>query len=268
MHPAPPPVLRFLDLLHGTYMAVARKTKKEGRRCARYYHSQGTYPEPPPLREVQPGDVVMLHSVADFFHHKPAWRLYFFLNISISDYDATLEPCNWYQFYDAFERAHLDTPWGALFHAVHPRAPASARVMSARLSAVLRFWDSLSVPRYQHKTFNRFYTLEELITDIYGRTLNAWCPKAPPTVRAHLQATVERMSQATREDCLQTILRVMPSILTGPYKLDHREELGDPALQIERLSALTPEEFERISSAYSSPVYAQMRRWDEELGLH
>ena len=80
--------------------------------------------------------------------------------------------------------------------------------------------------------------------DIYGKTLEAWCPGGPASVREHLALTVERMARATREDCLEAVLRVMPVVVEANTDLKHREVLSDPDFLRERLSALPPKKFE------------------------
>ncbi|HYO55508.1 hypothetical protein [Archangium sp.] len=46
------------------------------------------------------------------------------------------------------------------------------------------------------------YTLEELLEESYGETLEAWCPGAARSVRGHLEVVVERMARATRAECI------------------------------------------------------------------
>ena len=52
--------------------------------------------------------------------------------------------------------------------------------MAERLAALLRFWDVLQGPRYAFWAFGSHPTLEDLMEYIYGMTLEAWCPEAPP----------------------------------------------------------------------------------------
>ena len=58
--------------------------------------------------------------------------------------------------------------------------------------------------------------------------LEAWCPGGPASVREHMALTVERMSRATREDCLEAVLRVIPALVAVDAEFKHREVLGDP----------------------------------------
>ena len=97
--------------------------------------------------------------------------------------------------------------------------------MARRLAALLGFWDVLQGPRYAF-WFERKDTLEELIEDIYGMTLKAWCPGSPASVREHL------------------------------------------ALTVERIAALSPKDFENLSSAYRYAVNGPLCAWDRELGRH
>jgi hypothetical protein len=140
--------------------------------------------------------------------------------------------------------------------------------MANRLAALLRFWEVLQGLRYAFWSFDQKYTLEELMDDIYRRTLEAWCPGGPAPVREHLALTVERMSRATREECLEAVLRVIPGMVEVDNDLKHREVLGDPGFLHERLSALPPKKFEDISSAYKYAVSMQLSDWDRELGRH
>jgi hypothetical protein len=50
--------------------------------------------------------------------------------------------------------------------------------------------------------------------------------------------------------------------------LKHYEVLRDPGFLRERLSALPPERFEELSSAYKYSVAVQLAAWDRELGRH
>jgi len=80
--------------------------------------------------------------------------------------------------------------------------------------------------------------------------------------------TVERMVRATREDCLEAVLRVVPVLVEEDTEFKHREELCDPGFLRKRLSALPPERFETLSSAYKYTVTVQLAAWDRELGRH
>lgn len=259
--------LEFPALLYGPSSAIVRKGRREGRRYAEHYLKHGTFPLPTQMREVLPGEVVFTEPFADFSREAPAWRLHLFLEV-ISGFDDTVGMQEWRRLRPLLEATCRETPWGALYHAVQPSAPQSAERMAARLAAVLRFWDLLSLARYRHIELEVDYTLEQLMQLRYGRTFEAWCPKISGSVREHMEATVERMARATREDCLQAVLRLVPYILTGPFKLKHREVLGDPAFLPERFATLAPELFDELSSAYPSPVYAQVRSWDKDLDIH
>ena len=166
---------------------------------------------------------------------------------------------------EAFESFCLSTPWGALYHAVSPPPLRSAERMARRLAALLRFWDVLRGPRYAF-WFDREYTLEELVEDIYGMTLDAWCPGGPSSARERLALMVERMARASRADCMEAVLRVIPVLVRANADLQHREELIDPDFLRERLDALRPEDFEDISSAYRFTVNGQLYAWDRALG--
>lgn len=138
--------------------------------------------------------------------------------------------------------------------------------MANRLASVLRFWDVLQVPRYAFWLFDDHYTLEELMEDRWGDTLEAWCPGGPASVREHLALTMERMARATQEDCQEAVLRMMPVVVEGNTDLKNREVLRNPDFLRERLTALPPETFEDLSSADKYAVNGQLYAWDRELG--
>ena len=76
------------------------------------------------------------------------------------------------------------------------------------------------------------------------------------------------MSHATREECVQVVQRMIPHVLNRPSnKFKHQAVLSEPDFQHERLSTLSPEQFERISGAYPSAVYERLLDWDDELDL-
>jgi len=139
--------------------------------------------------------------------------------------------------------------------------------MANRLASVLHFWEVLQGPRYAFR-FSKKYTLEELMEDIYRKTLEAWCPGGPTAVREHLTLTVERMARANREECLEAVLRVIPAMVEVDTSLKHREVLSDPGFLRERLCALPANKFESLSSAYTYAVNGQLYAWDRELGRH
>ncbi|MGZ3460217.1 MAG: hypothetical protein ACXU86_17145, partial [Archangium sp.] len=94
----------------------------------------------------------------------------------------------------------------------------------------------------------------------------AWCPGGPASVREHMAQTVERMARATREECEEAVLRLMPVLVEEDPEFKHREVLSDPDFLRERLSALPPERFETLSGAYKYTVTTQLAAWDRELG--
>ncbi|MFY0579490.1 hypothetical protein ACN28S_39220 [Cystobacter fuscus] len=74
------------------------------------------------------------------------------------------------------------------------------------------------------------------------------------------------MAHATREECLEAVLRVIPLLVEGDNDLKHPEVLRDPGFLRERLSALSPEKFVSLSGAEKYTVSAQLSAWDRELG--
>jgi hypothetical protein len=138
--------------------------------------------------------------------------------------------------------------------------------MANRLASLLRFWDVLQGSRYAFWSPEQKYTLDELLEDIYRKTLEAWCPGGPASVREHLALAVERMARATREECEEAVLRVIPVVVEMDTDLKHRDVLSDPDFLRERLRALPPKKFEDFSSAYKYAVSGQLWAWDRELG--
>jgi hypothetical protein len=262
------PVLEFPAWLYDTTAAILRKVRTEGRWWAREYLKTGAFPQPRQMRQMQPGEVLVMHSGAEGFDwNRPRWRVHLFVEVFTS-LDECVPEEERQRTEEAFESFCLSTPWGALYHAVSPPPRRSAERMANRLTSVLRFWDVLQGPRYAFWSFEQKYTLEELLEDIYRKTLEAWCPGGPASVREHMALAVERMSRATREDCMEAVLRVIPVLVEGDTDLKHPEVLSDPDFLRERLSALSPKDFEDISSAYKYAVTGQLAAWDRELGRH
>ncbi|MFY0565062.1 hypothetical protein ACN28E_14575 [Archangium lansingense] len=261
-----PPVLEFPAWLYGTTAAILRKVRAESHWWAREYLKTGAFPQPRQMRQVQPGEVLVMHSGGEFDLGRTRWWVHMFLSVFMG-LDEGVPEEEHQRMGDAFESFCLSTPWGALYYAVSPRPPHSAVLMANRLASVLRFWDVLQGPRYAFWPGKK-YTLDELMEDIYRKTLEAWCPGGPASVREHMALTVERMAHSTREDCLEAVLRVMPVVVEANTALKHREVLSDPDFLRERLRALPPKDFEDISSADKYAVNGQLYAWDRELGRH
>ncbi|HEX8820524.1 MAG TPA: hypothetical protein VF794_11410 [Archangium sp.] len=266
MNPEESPVLEFPAWLYGTTAAIRRKVRAEGHWWARQYLKTGAFPQPRQMRQVPPGEVLVMRPGAEFDLNGTRWWMHMFVGVFTS-LDECIQKEARQRTEEAFESFCLNTPWGALYHAVSPPPLRSAERMANRLASVLRFWDVLQGLRYAF-WFGKKYTLEELMEDIYRKTLEAWCPGGPASVREHMALTVEHMSRATREDCLEAVLRVIPVLVKVDTDLKHREVLGDPGFLRERLCALPQEDFEDFSSAYKYTVAVQLAAWDRELGRH
>jgi hypothetical protein len=259
--------LRLPSFLHGSYPAVHQKAMKEGLRCGEQYRKDGSFPAPQQMLEVPSGAVIVAHEVVDFQHERPAWRLYMVSQIR----SGLCEALDWpgtFEVDDLYEAFCRETAWGALCFAISLDAPASAERMALRLQAVLRFWEPLQSVRYLFKTLGVALTLEELMVAACDWAMEAWCPEGGTSVRARLETAAERMAQATREDCLEAILRHMPRALSLARDLKHPEVLADPAFQRERLATLDAQAFERISGACTPYVLEKLYDWDHELGMH
>lgn len=267
MAPGQSSSLQLPSFLHGTFRSVQLKTAKEGTQCGEQYLRDGTFPLPQQMREVPPGEVVVAHEVVDFQRERPAWRLYMVSNVKNSLY-RVLVGQNTIPARDAYEVFFRETAWGSLYFAIDPSSPESAERTAVRLQAVLRFWEPLQSVRYLFKSPGSAHTLEELMGVSCGWAMEAWCPEEGASTRARLEIAAERMARATREDCIEAILRQMPRALSVERGLKHRQVLADPAFQRERLAMLEPRAFGRVSGACTSELIGLLYDWDHELGLH
>jgi hypothetical protein len=262
------PVLEFPAMLHGLTGAVLRKVRAKGREWAREYLETGALTQPRQMLQVPPGEVLEVISGAEFDSvPRPRWRVHLFADIFLSLNEGVPKEER-QRMEEAFESFCLGTPWGALYHAVSPPPPRSAERMARRLTALLRFWDVLQGPRYAYRVPDTHHTLDDLMDSIYRKTLEAWCPGGPASVREHMALTVERMSRATREDCLEALLRVIPVLVEVDTEFKHREVLRDPGFLRERLATLSPRDFDNVSGAYTYSVTLQLAAWDRQLGRH
>jgi hypothetical protein len=259
-------VLEFPAWLHGTIPAILRKVSAEGQWWAREYLETGAFPQPRQMRQVQPGEVLVMHAAAEFGAPRACWRMHMFMGVS-TELNLCVPDEARQRTDDAFESFCLSTSWGALDYAVSSPPPWGAERIANRLAALLHFWEVLQGPRYALLSFNDNHTLEKLMDDTWRMTLEAWCPGGPTSVRERLSLTVARMARATREECLEAVLRMMPVVVEVDLDLRHNEVLRDPGFLRERLSALPPEKFEELSSADKYAVCGQLWDWHRELGL-
>jgi hypothetical protein len=230
MTPGQSASLQLPSFLHGTYRSVQQKVKRVGLRCGEQYRKDGTFPAPRQLLEVPPGEVVLTLEVADFQRERPAWRPYMvdelLFALSKPPSGEWQDP---YPVRDAFEARFLDTAWGALSFAISQSAPKSAERVARHLQAVLRFWEPLQGVRYHFMRLGEAQTLEEVMGASCGWAMEAWCPEPEGAVRERLARAAERMTRATREDCINAILRQMPRALSFARDLKHRQVLADPS---------------------------------------
>lgn len=262
------PVLEFPAMLHGSIGAIRREVRAKGQGWAREYLKTGAFTQPRRMLQVPPGEPLVMHSAAEFeFIRRLSWRIHMFGDVFMS-LDEGISEEEHQRMRDAFESFCLSTPWGALYYAVSPPALRSAERMAKRLAALLRFWDVLQSPRYAYRVPDTHHTIDGLMDYIYRKMLEAWCPGGPASVREHMALTVDRMSRATREDCMEAVLRVIPVLVEADTEFKHREELSDPGFLRERLAELPPKDFEDFSSAYKYTVTMQLADWDRALGWH
>ena len=263
-----PPVLEFPAMLHGLVGTVRRAVEAQGQGWAQEYLQTGTYTQPRRLLPIPPGEPLEMISGAEFDGSpRPRWRIHMFVNAFMSLNEGVPKE-DYPRARESFESFCLNTPWGAIYPAVSPPPPRSAERMARRFTALLRFWDVLQGPRYAYRLPDTHHTLDNLVEYIYRETLEAWCPGGPASVREHLSLAVERMARATREDCQEAVLRVIPSVVRANTHLKHREVLSEPGFLRQRLGALSPKDFESFSSADRYAVNGSLSAWDRELGRH
>ena len=261
-----PSPLQMPSFLHGTFNSAQRKAHKEGRRCGLQYQKDGSFSPPLELVPVPPGEVVVAHDVVDFDRARPAWRLYMLSELRNGLREA-LDWKNTFQVSAAYEAAARETAWGALYFVFARIAPKSAEMTSLRLQAVLRFWEPLQSVRYLFTSPNVPINLDQLLVAAINWAMDAWCPGSEASVHARLEMAAARMAQATKEDCIEAILRQMPRAFASATDLKHRAVLTDSAFLRERLATLGPELFERMSGACTGDLIAQLYDWDHQLGM-
>lgn len=259
--------IQLPSFLHDPCITIRSRARAEGSRCAKQYQLDGTLPQPGELRAVSPDEVVFTHHAPDFQEQLPAWRLYMVSEVMMSLYE--VDEKNHRHLGNLYETSFRETAWGALYFALSGRAPESAERMALRLQAVLRFWDSLHHGRYLHQKPDAFLTLEELMTAACGWVVDAWCPEEGGSVPSRFAVASERMARATRDDCIEAILRQLPRLLplADRNRLQHPQVVLDSTAWREHLATLEASEFERISSVRPGAVLGRLYVWDRELGL-
>jgi hypothetical protein len=139
--------------------------------------------------------------------------------------------------------------------------------MALRLQAMLRFWEPLQSVRYLFTSPNVPINLEQLLEAAINWAMDAWCPESEAPVRERLETAAARMARATREDCIEAILREMPRAFASAQRLNHRAALEDPAFLQHHLATLDSASFERVSGACTGELITQLHNWDYQLGL-
>ncbi|MET0404688.1 MAG: hypothetical protein ABW123_19895 [Cystobacter sp.] len=258
-----PARLHLPSFLRGSYSAVLAMTREEGQRCAVSYLRDGSFPAPRVMREVHPGEVVLLHEVADFHRDEPAWRLYLSSNVL----EGLCEALDWrdsFQVSDLHESWCRTSPWGALAAAVAQEAPRSAARTALRLRAVLRFWTPLASARYCYKSLGESLSLEGLLAASHDGVLQTWDPTDDAPIRTRLERAAERMAHATRDECVEVIVRGMSQTLPFAKGLRHRSRWAEPSFLRQRVAALDAESFERLSGACPSDLLERLYDWEGE----
>jgi hypothetical protein len=258
-----PSRLHLPSFLRGSYRSVRTMTREEGKRCAAHYLQEGSFPVPRTVGEVPFGEVVLLHEVADFHRDEAAWRLYLSSNVV----DGLCEALDWrdsLQVSDLHESWCRTFPWGALCAAVAQEAPRSTTRTVLRLRAVLRFWRPLESARYRYKSLGDPLSLEGLMAASQEWVIQSWGSSDAGPIRARLEGAVERMAHATREECLEVIVRDMSRLLPFAKGLRHRSRMAEPSFIRPRVAALDPGSFERMSGACPSDLLEKLYDWDRE----
>lgn len=202
----------------------------------------------------------MTSAGADLQREPPAWRLYSLWNVLEGLFEA-LDWQNTAAARDAYEAFCRETAWGALYFVLLQAAPMSAERVALRLQAVLRFWEPLQSVRYVFKAHDTLLTLEELMLAACDWAMDAWCPEGGSSIQERLERAAERMARASKEDCIEAILRQLPRVLTATRGLKHPDVLANPAEWRQRLALLDPESFARLSSACTADLLAQVYAW-------
>ncbi len=254
------------SFLHGSFNSAQRNARREGLRCGMQYKKDGFFLPCHELVTLPPGEVVVAHDVVDFDRARPAWRLYMLTEFRNGVRDA-LEWKNTSEANDAYESAARETAWGALYFALARIAPKSAEKMALRLQAMLRFWEPLESVRYLFTSPNMPITLEKLLEAAINWAMDAWSRENEAPVRERLEMAATRMARATKEECIEAILRQMPRAFASADGLKHQTVLMEPAFLRERLTSLEPKLFERVSGACTGDLMAQLYDWDHQLGL-
>jgi hypothetical protein len=252
------------SFLYGSLLAVERKTLEEGRRYVEQYQRTGSFSAPLEMVVVPPGEVVVAHEVVDFNHERPAWRLYMLFKV-MSGLCEALGWKNTSLVRDAYEAAARETSWGALYFVISREAPKSAERTALRLRALLRFWEPLQSVRYLFNSPHTSISLEELMIAAVDWAMDAWCPVGDTAIRARLEMAAGRMAHATKEECIEAILREMPRALAYASGLKHKEVLSDADFLRKRFLALTPSAFERVSGACTAELLSRLYLWDRQL---
>jgi hypothetical protein len=258
--------LQMPSFLHGAYTSVHREALKEGRRCAEHYRKSGSFPAPREMLDVEPGEPVIAHEVVDFQREQPAWRLHMLSSVMKGLFEA-LDWQDSFHVGDVYEASCRETAWSSLYFAVSQVAPKSAERMALRIEAVLRSWEALQSGRYLFSTPGVPLELDGLMNAACDWVMAAWCPEGSESVRRSLEVAATRMARATREDSLEAILRQMPRVLPFARGLKHRDVLSNPDFWRQRLAALEPESFERLSGAWPALLLEELYAWDRQLAV-
>jgi len=266
MDAPPSSILHLPSFLYGTYAEVHRQVRAEGFRCGEQYRRDGSFSFPPQLLEVPPGELIATHEVADFDRERPAWRLHMISVLMDGLYEALGRQAP-LPVRDAYEAFFRETAWGALYFAISPSAPKSAQRTAHRLLGVLAFWAPLQSARYRFKNLQSVLSLEELMSAACDWAMDAWCPVGDCSVRERLKLAAERMARATREDCIEAVLRQLPRVLPHARGLKHPEPLADPQAQRRHLLDMDAKSFARVSGACTSALLECLYDWDYDLGM-
>jgi hypothetical protein len=258
------PLLEMPTFLFGTFDSVLRQARAEGQKYAGQYLQDGSLPSPSEPRALPSGAAVVMHDVVDFTRPHPAWRLYM-LGDAIDSLCQAFNHENSSLLRAKHEELALETAWGALYYATGRAGPYDAGCFSRRVNAVLRFWEAINSARFLFSSPSAPLTLEELMMDACGWAPRAWCPEGGPSFRSRLEVAAERMGRATKEECIEAILRQLPHTLPLARKLKHSRLLADPDYWRERLAALDPDDFSRMSAALPAELLLRLNIWDKQL---
>jgi hypothetical protein len=237
----------FPKFLHGSVPALQRRVKTEAKRWAESYVRDRTFPIPDTIA-VPAGTVVCASSVTDFARETPAWRLYFtrLLNGAIS------EVLNWQD----YERVSVDFegfvcafPWGALSAGIEHMVPNSAQRVSARIEAILSFWEVLSAMRYVDKGLQPV-TLPELMQNHFSGLMEMWLPETSGDSEKDLRRAIDVLRRATPVEIRERVVARIEQLAHVDQRIKNSHRFSDRAWLADEIAKTATSAYENLATGY------------------